>query len=179
MRSVFIAWCAKRFVELCRVVIDPTLKEAAAIRRAAERLGIPVVEGQTELKAGDLWVGISPECGWGNLAGETMSARRVEACLIAPRLDAAKVMTDRELLAAYVAKVAPHSVKEYRSGELILRNGRWGTCSGCPREKTDVYPERCDETKRYDHNIHSTKDGKFFAYSEEVPKARLIDTLNA
>jgi hypothetical protein len=35
--------------------------------------------------------------------------------------------------------------------ELILRNGRWGTCSACPRRDGHVYPEECVETKRYDH----------------------------
>ncbi len=34
----------------------------------------------------------------------------------------------------------------------LLRNGRWGTCVCCPRDAAgDVYPERCEETKRYDH----------------------------
>jgi hypothetical protein len=179
MRSVFLAWCAKPFVELCRVVIDPSLEEAALIRRAAERLSVPVVEGQTTPQANDLWVGISPEGGWGDLAGETMWARSAEACLIAPRLEAAKVMTDRELLAAYVAKDSPRSVKEYRSEELILRNGRWGSCSGCPRDKKTVYPERCERTDGLDHNIHSTRDGKFFAYTRELPKAKLLETLNS
>ncbi len=38
--------------------------------------------------------------------------------------------------------------------ELIARNGRWGTCSGCPRNKLGkVFPERCQFTDRYDHNI--------------------------
>lgn len=38
--------------------------------------------------------------------------------------------------------------------ELIARNGRWGTCSGCPRDLNGkVFPERCEYTGRYDHNI--------------------------
>jgi hypothetical protein len=38
--------------------------------------------------------------------------------------------------------------------ELIARNGRWGTCSGCPRDaKGTVFPERCGFTDRYDHNL--------------------------
>lgn len=38
--------------------------------------------------------------------------------------------------------------------ELIARNGRWGTCGACPRDaKGNVFPERCDYTDRYDHNL--------------------------
>lgn len=38
--------------------------------------------------------------------------------------------------------------------ELIARNGRWGTCGACPRDMLGkVFPERCQFTDRYDHNI--------------------------
>lgn len=38
--------------------------------------------------------------------------------------------------------------------ELIARNGRWGTCGACPRDHMGkVFPERCDYTDRYDHNL--------------------------
>ena len=34
------------------------------------------------------------------------------------------------------------------------RNGRWGTCVGCPRDtQGNAYPEFCPNTKRYDHNM--------------------------
>jgi len=72
----------------------------------------------------------------------------------------------------YVANVVPqhytHDVYEitatalppdhHSRAELIARNGRWGTCSGCPRDaKGNVFPERCEFTNRYDHNISPDK----------------------
>lgn len=34
------------------------------------------------------------------------------------------------------------------------RNGRWGTCSGCPYDGNGiVMPELCTFTDRYDHNL--------------------------
>jgi hypothetical protein len=33
------------------------------------------------------------------------------------------------------------------------RNGRWGTCGGCPRSGGDVFPEFCEYTDRYDHQL--------------------------
>lgn len=34
------------------------------------------------------------------------------------------------------------------------RNGRWGTCAGCPRDSWGhVYPEFCKDTDRYDHQL--------------------------
>jgi hypothetical protein len=34
------------------------------------------------------------------------------------------------------------------------RNGRWGTCGGCPRDRENhAYPEFCGDTKRYDHQL--------------------------
>jgi protein gp37 len=36
----------------------------------------------------------------------------------------------------------------------MRRNGRWGCCSGCPRDAAGMrYPERCAFTARYDHNL--------------------------
>ena len=42
-----------------------------------------------------------------------------------------------------------------RSANLqFSRNGRWGTCASCPRDSDGkVYPESCENTKRYDHNL--------------------------
>jgi hypothetical protein len=34
------------------------------------------------------------------------------------------------------------------------RNGRWGTCAGCPRDENNhAYPEFCQSTDRYDHHL--------------------------
>ena len=36
------------------------------------------------------------------------------------------------------------------------RNGRWGTCVDCPRAQGDwhtAFPERCENTDRYDHQL--------------------------
>ena len=59
----------------------------------------------------------------------------------------------------YTATVYEITAKEippdhHHRAELIARNGRWGTCGGCPRDaKGNVFPERCDYTTRSDHNI--------------------------
>jgi len=40
----------------------------------------------------------------------------------------------------------------------FMRNGRWGTCAGCPRDNQNhAYPEFCSNTNRYDHQL--TLDG--------------------
>jgi len=85
-----------------------------------------------------------------------------------------EVMTDRELLAAALENQSP-GFREHSGRTLMLRNGRWGTCSGCPQSGKDVYPERCGLTDRYDHNIHVTKDGKFYEYGREVPRSKIIE----
>jgi hypothetical protein len=37
---------------------------------------------------------------------------------------------------------------------LLLRFGRWGTCSGCPRDPDGFpRPDLCEFTARVDHNI--------------------------
>jgi hypothetical protein len=37
---------------------------------------------------------------------------------------------------------------------MFGRNGRWGTCASCPRDVNgNVYPEMCEYTERYDHNL--------------------------
>ena len=36
----------------------------------------------------------------------------------------------------------------------FARNGRWGTCASCPRDSENhAYPEFCQFTERYDHNL--------------------------
>lgn len=68
---------------------------------------------------------------------------------------------DRLLLAEYVSRTYPPS-RNYNARVLILRNGRWGTCVGCPRDVDGAHPEHCAYTDRYDHNIHRVNDGKFY-----------------
>lgn len=42
----------------------------------------------------------------------------------------------------------------HEKSALVARNGRWGTCVCCPRDdEGSAYPERCEFTARYDHNI--------------------------
>ncbi len=38
----------------------------------------------------------------------------------------------------------------------VSRNGRWGTCGGCPHTAGLTYPEFCENTLRYDHQITVT-----------------------
>ncbi len=94
MQTVTIYWCGKSNVVLGRVVLDGSLTERPQIRQLAEGLKIPVVEGQTPLRANDLWVGISPDGGWGDLAGETMWARSAEAEIVINRLENATVVAN-------------------------------------------------------------------------------------
>lgn len=58
--------------------------------------------------------------------------------------------TDNEKLWYALSEMGPH----FRA---FSRNGRWGTCGGCPRSGPDVYPEFCTDTKRGDHQL--TLDG--------------------
>ena len=37
---------------------------------------------------------------------------------------------------------------------LFARNGRWGTCSDCPRDEAGMaYPERCNNTMLPPHHL--------------------------
>lgn len=37
---------------------------------------------------------------------------------------------------------------------MFSRNGRWGTCGGCPTDSNgNIYPEFCRDTARYDHQL--------------------------
>lgn len=50
-----------------------------------------------------------------------------------------------------------HPRNHHQRIELLLRNGRWGTCSGCPRDPDGtIHPEQCQFTRRYDHNIYTS-----------------------
>jgi hypothetical protein len=45
----------------------------------------------------------------------------------------------------------------------FARNGRWGTCGACPRDgRGDAYPEYCQFTNRYDHQIDVKSLGEQF-----------------
>ena len=90
MRTVTISWCGNPQTPLGRVVLGPTVEEADQIRQLAKQLGIPVIDGQTDLMANDLWVGISPKGGFGDLAGETMWARTAEGVVVVARLEHVK-----------------------------------------------------------------------------------------
>ncbi len=49
--------------------------------------------------------------------------------------------------------------------ELILRNGRWGTCFDCKRLGGIIYPELCRNTNRADHNLPLPEKGIIFCGS--------------
>lgn len=82
-------------------------------------------------------------------------------------------LKNRKLLAEYVLKISRGAV-EHDAGKYILRNGRWGCCAMCPRDHAGKHPEACNFTGQYDHNIHSTKGGKFYHYGREIPESELI-----
>lgn len=43
------------------------------------------------------------------------------------------------------------------------RNGRWGSCVGCPRDSEGhAYPEFCADTDRYDHKITASELARVF-----------------
>jgi len=56
-------------------------------------------------------------------------------------------------------KATQYALRECGDGFVqFSRNGRWGDCSGCPRDTTGrAYPEFCQFTDRYDHML--TADG--------------------
>lgn len=87
-----------------------------------------------------------------------------------------EAMTDRELLAKWLTITSP-GFRGHEGRTLMLRIGRWGTCVDCPVDAKGKHPENCVHTDRYDHNIHSTRHGKFFEYKEEISKAKLIKIL--
>lgn len=48
-------------------------------------------------------------------------------------------------------KIHPDMKDAFRQ---FSRNGRWGTCGGCPRDSNgNTYPEFCGLTNRHDHNL--------------------------
>lgn len=55
------------------------------------------------------------------------------------------------------------------SFELFARNGRWGTCGGCPRDAArNVHPEFCTFTDRTDHQLDA--EGLAESYRSEYTR---------
>jgi hypothetical protein len=55
------------------------------------------------------------------------------------------------------------------SFEMFARNGRWGTCGGCPRDAAgNVHPEFCTLTDRGDHQL--TAAGLAESYQSEYTR---------
>lgn len=51
----------------------------------------------------------------------------------------------------------------------FARNGRWGTCGGCPRDTTgQAYPEFCEYTDRYDHNLSAAGLAEVFEHCRKT-----------
>lgn len=45
------------------------------------------------------------------------------------------------------------------------RNGRWGTCVGCPRDTAGhAYPEFCADAERYDHKLTAAQLAESFEH---------------
>lgn len=84
--SVLILWCRQQF-DLRRIVINSRLPEAALICDEARRLSVPVVmdDDQTTPVPGDLWVGLCPQKGWGDV-GDCAAPRAKEAQGVLNRL---------------------------------------------------------------------------------------------
>lgn len=64
--------------------------------------------------------------------------------------------------------------RHVKSGLIqFARNGRWGTCSGCPRDENGlILPELCEYTQRYDHNL--TKSDLYGLYERTKKKYNVL-----
>lgn len=88
-----------------------------------------------------------------------------------------KSHNDRLLFSLYLNITSP-GFKDYQASNQMIRNGRWGTCVDCPFDAAFAkHPELCENTDRYDHNLHTTKDGKFFEYSTEISLTNILDVI--
>lgn len=69
----------------------------------------------------------------------------------------------REQARQYAAAVKREGLAaHYR---MFARNGRWGTCVGCPRDSEHMaYPEFCQFTTRYDHWLNAARLAERFAF---------------
>jgi hypothetical protein len=57
----------------------------------------------------------------------------------------------------------------------FARNGRWGTCGGCPRDvQGNAYPEHCADTDRYDHQLGASSLAETWGiyFKANAPKSR-------
>jgi hypothetical protein len=67
-----------------------------------------------------------------------------------------EVVMDRADLFAAINRI--EGVDHHERNAQLLRNGRWGTCVDCPRRRDgQKAPERCINTRRYDHDIEITE----------------------
>lgn len=84
---VTIPWCAGT-LNVKRIVLNSGLDYTPAIQNEADRLNLPVVLDNDQIapKAGDLWIGLCPQKGWGDLAGECGEARTIEDSIVHARL---------------------------------------------------------------------------------------------
>lgn len=91
----------------------------------------------------NLWLGTSVE-------NQTTADERVPWLLRTPA--AVRFVSAEPLLGEI--DIAGFLPPYHNAAELVRRNGRWGTCVACPRDKLGkVYPEECAFTERYDHNL--------------------------
>ncbi len=90
--KILIPWAMNQFgrpeLTVQRLVVNSKLPEADNIRFEGERSGLPVIldDVDTEPQPGDLWVGLCPKKGWGDVAGEAGEARTIEAGIVLHRL---------------------------------------------------------------------------------------------
>jgi hypothetical protein len=59
----------------------------------------------------------------------------------------------------------------------LLRNGRWGSCVDCPRNRDgQTAPERCVNKRRYDHDIEITEATRDVLRKYKHEKCRNLGT---
>ncbi len=75
------------------------------------------------------------------------------------------IKSDRQLLVNALRKrLHPRTFAEGDVEHQILTIGRWGTCSGCPRDIPYKRPDLCQFTDRYDHHIDEALGGGEFMF---------------
>lgn len=58
----------------------------------------------------------------------------------------------------------------------MSRNGRWGTCAGCPCDaQGHAYPEFCVFTQRYDHQLDAYALAERFTRAVSNEEARVLE----
>lgn len=65
-----------------------------------------------------------------------------------------------------------YALRECADGfRQLARNGRWGTCSRCPRDaRGDAYPEFCESTDRYDHQLTAISQARQFEFHRNLAR---------